>query len=67
MIYLSQTQAVTRLDAKTEGENEVVLRKPALSIRDYCHGLWYRKTLLLAIVHLPRKRLVQRTYILKWH
>ena len=60
------TQAVTRLHAKTEGK-KVLLRKFALSIQDFCHGLWSRKSLLLVIVHLPRKRLVQGTYILKWH
>ena len=58
--------AVTRLDAKTEGK-KVLLRKLASSIRDLCHGLWYRKSLFLVIVQLPRKRLVQGTYILKWH
>ena len=62
--YLSQTQAVTRLDAKTE-EKKVLLRKLASSMRDFCHGLRSRNSLLLVIVHLPRKRLVQETYILK--
>jgi len=55
---------------KTRRENrrkKVLLRKLASSIRDFCHGLWSRKSLLLVIVHLPRKRLVQETYILKWH
>ena len=55
-----------KIDAKTEGK-KVLLGKLASSIRDFCHGLWSRKSLLLVIVHLPRKRLVQETNILKWH
>ena len=50
---------------KTRRENR--REKGTSSIRDFCHGLWSRKSLLLVIVHLPRKRLVQETYILKWH
>ena len=48
-------QTATRLDAKTQGE-KVLLRKFASSIRDFCRGLWYRKSLLLIMVQLPRKR-----------
>ena len=42
-------------------------KKICSSIRDFCRGLWYRKSLLLVMVQLSRKRLVEESYILKWH
>ena len=52
---------------QAEGEKFTVFRKKCLSIRDFCRGLWEKKSLLWEIVHLSRKWLVQIIWNIKWH
>ena len=57
-------QALTRLDAKTEGK-KVLLGKLASSIRD-SWAVVQEIPFAVVIVHLPRKRLVQESGIKLW-
>ena len=62
-----QTLAVSRVDTKQKGKNPQFSEKNCLSIRDFCRGLWDKKSLLWEIVHLSRKWLVQIIWNIKWH
>ena len=62
-----QTLAVSRVDIKQKGKNSQFSEKNCLSVRDFCRGLWDKKSLLWEIAHWFRKWLVQIICNIKCH